>query len=262
MKLTRWILPAAAAGALAAAGLAVGRAEDRPGGEAGPVVLELFTSQGCSSCPPADRLLTRLGSSPEWRGKVVPLAFHVDYWNYIGWSDPFSHKAWSRRQSEYARAFGTRRVYTPQLVVQGRVDCNGSDAVCVERAVRARLARGAEWRVELAVERAGEGKLAARVAVRPREAGDRRRPAVLVALFEKGLETEVGRGENASKTLHNDYVVRTLAEAQAPDASGHRRVELELKPGWRPDRLGVAAFVQDPRTKEILGAALAAPGAG
>jgi hypothetical protein len=254
-------LALAAAAALGVAGLAAGRAQDRPAGEPAPVVLELFTSQGCSSCPPADRLLTRLGSSPEWRGKVVPLAFHVDYWNYIGWTDPFSQKAWSRRQSEYARAFGSRRVYTPQLVVQGRVDCNGSDAVCVERAVRAHLAQGAAWRVELAVRPAGEGKLAASVTARPRAAADRRRPAVLVALFEKGLDIEVGRGENARKTLHNDYVVRTLVRAESPDAAGARQIELALDPGWRRDQLGVAAFVQDVRTKEILGAALAAAGA-
>src|SRR6185295_6297026 len=93
------------------------------GSSSAPIVVELFTSQGCSSCPPADRLLSTLRSDP----RVVPLAFHVDYWNYIGWTDPFSSARWSQRQQAYARAFASNRIYTPQLVVNGTSECVGSN---------------------------------------------------------------------------------------------------------------------------------------
>ena len=106
----------------------------------GPVVLELFTSQGCSSCPPADRLLSKLGSDPKLAGRVIPLAFHVDYWDYIGWHDPFDAPRWSQRQQAYARAFHSNRIYTPQLVVDGHSECVGSEESEVLRRVRDALA--------------------------------------------------------------------------------------------------------------------------
>ena len=106
--------------------LAAVRGGAAPAPETGPIVIELFTSQGCSSCPPADRLLSRLASDPKLAGRVIPLAFHVDYWNYIGWQDPFSSPRWSERQRSYGRTFRSNRIYTPQLVVGGRTDCVGS----------------------------------------------------------------------------------------------------------------------------------------
>ncbi|HUF18267.1 MAG TPA: DUF1223 domain-containing protein, partial [Thermoanaerobaculia bacterium] len=105
--------------------------------QAGTVVLELFTSQGCSSCPPADRLLTALGTERFAGGTVIPLAWHVDYWNRLGWSDPFSSAQWSARQREYARVMRSSQVYTPQLILNGRSQLVGSS----ERAVRTEIAR-------------------------------------------------------------------------------------------------------------------------
>ena len=99
-----------------------------------PVVLELFTSEGCSSCPPADALISELGSSMK---SVIPLAYHVDYWNHLGWSDPFSSRQWSERQSDYARAMNLDGEYTPQMVISGGWQCAGSDAGSIERAVAA-----------------------------------------------------------------------------------------------------------------------------
>ena len=105
-----------------------GETEPQRAGDAagGPVLLELFTSQGCSSCPPADRLLTRLAGDRKLAGQVIPLSFHVDYWDYIGWQDPFASPRWSERQRQYGRAFHSNRVYTPQLVINGRTECVGS----------------------------------------------------------------------------------------------------------------------------------------
>ena len=99
-----------------------------------PVVLELFTSQGCSSCPPADAVLSKLGRDEKLAGRVIPIAFHVDYWTYIGWADPFSSADWTARQNEYARALKADSLYTPQLVVNGATHLNGSDEAGVVRA--------------------------------------------------------------------------------------------------------------------------------
>jgi hypothetical protein len=219
-----------------------------------PVVLELFTSQGCSSCPPADRLLSRLGRSRE--GDVLPLGFHVDYWNYIGWTDPFSSPEWSRRQQDYARRFGSNRIYTPQLVVQGTAECVGSQADCVEAAVARARATPPSWELAVRVSPAGPERLRAVVEGRRVVAGEAGDAELLVALTESGLVTPVGRGENARRTLRDDHVVRRLVRAPAP--APEATVDLDLEPGWDRRRLAVVAFVQDRRSLRILGAATAA----
>ncbi len=113
---------------------AVAFSETNGASDGAPVVLELFTSEGCSSCPPADALISELGSSTE---SVIPLAYHVDYWNHLGWTDPFSSHQWSERQSDYARAMNLDGEYTPQMVIGGGWQCGGSDAGSIERAVAA-----------------------------------------------------------------------------------------------------------------------------
>lgn len=215
-----------------------------------PVVIELFTSQGCSSCPPADRLLTRLARDP----RVIPLSFHVDYWNYIGWTDPFSSKEWSERQQVYARAFRSNRIYTPQLVVSGRTGLNGSDEAGARKRIAEALAAEPAGRVTLAVEPA-QDRLKVKVGAKLSRAVDG--PLDLwVAVYETGLTTKVGAGENASATLHNDYVVRRLERALTlTGAAVEAELALGLDKRWNHERLGVAAFLQDPRTMAIHGAA-------
>src|SRR5687767_14525236 len=100
-----------------------------------PVVVELFTSQGCSSCPSADALLRRIAADPKLRGKVIPLAYHVDYWNHLGWRDPFSSREWSQRQGDYVRAMKLSSAYTPQIVVNGVREMVGSNSFQVYRAI-------------------------------------------------------------------------------------------------------------------------------
>ena len=234
-------------------------------GAEGPVLVELFTSQGCSSCPPADRLLTRLGSDPELANRVLPLSYHVDYWNYIGWTDPYSSEEWSQRQRRYAHAWEAGRVYTPQLVVDGRADVVGSKREEVYRMVREALDRpdAAKLSVRLS---AGEEPtdLVATVEAELVEApeGDPDAPLdLLVALYEKDLTTSVERGENASRTLHNDYVVRRLVRAgevaRREGASLAEPVAFALDPSWKVRDLGVVAFLQDPGTRAVHGAARA-----
>jgi hypothetical protein len=235
-----------------------GAAEPPPEPVAGgaPVILELFTSQGCSSCPPADRVLSRIGREGALAGRVVPLAFHVDYWNYIGWSDPFSSKEWSDRQSAYATALGENNVYTPQLVVNGRAHVNGSDEAGIAREV-ARAAAGPVGRVTVAATPAGAALDVAVTADVP-EAIPVKRLVAVVAVYENGIETAIMRGENSGRALVNDYVVRRLEPAfeLEPTAGARRegRVRVALDPAWKVANLGVVAFLQDPDTLRIYGA--------
>jgi len=150
-----------------------------------PILVELFTSEGCSSCPPADRLLARLAAEQPVPGAlVVPLSLHVDYWNRLGWVDPFSSAAFSRRQGGYAARFGSGRVYTPQMVVDGRIELVGSD----ERAARRALESAAgEAKASVAVIPAASGSV--RITVAGARGAD-----VLLAITEEGLASDVARG--------------------------------------------------------------------
>jgi hypothetical protein len=250
----------------------------------GPVVVELFTSQGCSSCPPADRLLSRLKRDPRLAGAVIPLAFHVDYWNHLGWSDPFSSSLWSQRQADYAHAFRSNRVYTPQLVVNGRSECVGSEETEVMSRIREALAAGPAGAVSLAgPEAAGGGDARLSVTARLLRPVPGSGVDVWVALTESGLTTAVGAGENATATLHNDQVVRRLVKAfslpstaaaagpagangtagtngtaGANGTGGEARsaeVTLSIDGRWNRAALDVVAFMQDPQSLAIYGAA-------
>src|ERR1700693_5713577 len=119
-----------------------------------PVLLELFTSEGCSSCPPADALLSELGSSTK---SVIPLAYHVDYWNHLGWSDPFSSHQWSERQNAYVRVLNLSGDYTPQIVIGGGRQCVGSDGRGIARAVAVARSASALGRVSLHTSLGGAG---------------------------------------------------------------------------------------------------------
>lgn len=229
-------------------------------GRSGPLVVELFTSQGCSSCPPADRLLGELGTA-ENGVEVVPLAFHVDYWNYLGWRDPFSSKRWSQRQRDYARVLPGGRVYTPQLVVAGREHLVGSNARSVERALAKAARRAPSGTVALEAQALGEQRaVEVRVAAEMTRAGGGTWD-LWVALRQSGLVTPVDRGENARRQLENDFVVRHLERAFTLEgeagARRERRLRLELEPGWDLEQVQIVAFLQSVDSLEIDGAAVA-----
>ena len=228
----------AALAALAACSSASGEQSARAGAAVtlrtdaatGPIVVELFTSQGCSSCPPADRVLSRLVHDGKVGERaVVPLAFHVDYWNDLGWADPFSRAAWSDRQRGYGAAFGDGRVYTPQLVVGGREHVLGSDAA----AIRARVAATpAPTLIDATI--TWHARTATVSATAPAGAD------VYVAIYEDDLTTAVRRGENAGASLRNDHIVRRLERVAAAGHDG--KVEVALDPSWQ--RLGAVAIAQ------------------
>jgi hypothetical protein len=204
------------------------------------VVLELFTSQGCSSCPPADKLLSKLRREDLNGGTIIPLAYHVDYWNYIGWTDPFSSPRWSQRQREYARVMKNAQVYTPQVVINGKAQLVGSAEAHVRAEIDRQLKRSDRGAV--VIERVERSPTAWTVHVRSQNAQG---ASLVVTLFENGITTAVSRGENADKKLTNDAIVRWQGVATGP------AVTIPIDKSWRADNLGVAAFLQDPRTLEI-----------
>ncbi len=228
-----------------------------PEPSAGPVVLELFTSQACSSCPPAETLLARLGLDARTRAAVVPLAFHVDYWDETGWVDREARPEWTQRQRDYCRALRVDQgPYTPQLVVAGQAQVNGSDALGIAREIEAARGRPALARLALSARRVEgrpgvEASLDAAV-LRP---GLPRRLEVLLAVFEGGLATPVARGENKGRTLRGEFVVRRLTRlatlSPAPGARWHGVTTVSLDPRWTSERVGLAAFLQDRQTMAI-----------
>ena len=212
-----------------------------------PVVVELFTSQGCSSCPPADELLRRIAREASLRGKVLPLSFHVDYWNSLGWRDPFSSREWSERQGEYVRAMKLNSAYTPQIVVNGSRQMVGSSSGAVYDAIEEASRRKPQGSVSLRRDR---------VDVVVRAQAEKANADVIVVVFEDGATTKVERGENAGRTIANDHIVRRLLRVGTLQGSGalEERVALPLGP-----RMGVVAFLQDRATKRIWSAAALLP---
>jgi len=165
-----------------------------------PVLIELFTSQGCNSCPPADALLGELAQRPG----VLALAFHVDYWNGLGWSDPFSSTLATARQNDYAQRLGKRSIYTPQLVVDGAQDAVGSDRADVTALIDAAQRRAATGpTIETATDETG-GRVV-RLSGGPAE-----RATVWLAGYDRAHVTPVGRGENGGRTLTEYQIVRSL----------------------------------------------------
>jgi len=222
-----------------------------------PILVELFTSEGCSSCPPADTLLTRLAAEKTIGGaEIVPLAFHVDYWDRLGWKDRFSSAAFTERQNRYAEAWNTDRVYTPQAVVDGRVEFVGTD---VKKALEALSASAARPHARVAVVPASAdappSKRAVRVDVEP-PAGAAFTADVLLAIAEDGLSTEVTAGENARKHLQHTGVVRSLTRIGRVTKGAAVHLESVKVPNdgaWGAGAVRAVVFVQDEKTREIYG---------
>lgn len=213
------------------------------------IVVELFTAEGCSSCPPADNLLAQLRQVKVADGVVViPLGLHVDYWNNLGWIDRFSSAAYTERQQRYAEKMHLEGPYTPQMVVNGVVQFVGND---VPRA-RDTLLQAASQPSSASVQiiPAGEGKF--QVTVKGAEGnGD-----VMLAVTEDNLSTKVSGGENANRELRHSAVVRELRSiGHLRNGSFDDHVTLNLKKDWKRDDLRVVVFVQQSHNGAIQGAA-------
>ncbi|MDQ5835611.1 MAG: DUF1223 domain-containing protein [Acidobacteriota bacterium] len=248
-----------AAGKIETAG---GEAPFVGGGVRAPVVVELFTSEGCSSCPPADALLARLDKEQPVEGaEVIALAQHVDYWNNLGWADPFSAHEFSERQSEYAAHFGGDSVYTPQMVVDGGAEFPGSNSgKALDAIARAAREPKAEVSLERVADQADAGdalRLSVRI-VRLPKLTDGDTADVLLAVTESGLSSDVARGENAGHRLMHAGVVRSLTKlgylsAATPPFADEPLVALDK--GWRRENLRVVVFLQEHTSKRVVGAA-------
>jgi hypothetical protein len=231
-------------------------AQPPPAGARAPVLVELYTSEGCSSCPSADALLAEWARQGTVDGvPLVVLGFHVDYWNQLGWADPFSRADWSQRQTEANQALGRNGIFTPQAVVNGRTSLVGSDSGGLRRAVRSEGAQPAA-KVALAVGQGTGGvELSATVSGAAPAAGEV--AEVWAAVTESELSTEVKRGENAGRTLHHAPVVRKLVRLGTLPASGPLTATVPVEAGWRKERLQAVAFVQERGSRRMLGVAAA-----
>ena len=224
-----------------------------------PVLVELFTSQGCSSCPPADELLIRLDEqqfvAEAW---VIPLSEHVDYWNGLGWRDPFSAPMFTQRQQEYGDAL-TSGLYTPQMVVDGRVEFVGSQRQIAQQAI-ARAAVAPKAEIALAII-GGSGRNALSVEVTisgVARLGALGEADLWLAVTEEGLATDVRRGENADRRLRHAAVVRRLEQIAtlpmpAPDRFA-AAAQVALEPEWQVGSLRLVAFLQERKSRRVLGA--------
>jgi hypothetical protein len=223
-----------------------------------PVLVELFTSEGCSSCPPADALLIRLEKEQPIQGaEIIALGFHVDYWDDMGWKDRFSSRTFTQRQHDYAEAFSADTVYTPQMIVDGHTQFVGSDSkratTAIERATRApKIA----LRVSAVAAGARRIKLSFHVpAFYPLNAGDT--TELSVAIAEADLFSEAKSGENSGRHLHHTAVVRHYRSLGAAKSGQEatREVELMLPAEWRLENCRAVALLQERRSRLVLGAA-------
>ena len=212
------------------------------------VLVELFTSEGCSSCPPADKVLARLeAEQPVENVEIIPLALHVDYWNYLGWRDEFSSADYSARQNGYADKFKLDAIYTPQMVVDGATQFTGSQFETAVNSVKD-SAKSKKGGVEMSID---DTNLKIEISDLP----DHDAAYVWFVITEDNLQTDVRRGENSGKKLSHTAVVRemklldTLAE-NAKNFSVNQNFALQT--GWEKKNLNLIVFVQGKNSRSIF----------
>jgi hypothetical protein len=226
-----------------------------------PILVELFTSEGCSTCPPADTLLDKLISMQPVPGvAIVGLGEHVDYWDRLGWRDRFSSASFTTRQQAYGAALKVADVYTPQMVVDGEAAFVGSDVAALQRAIERALARP-HGAVDVMLDPSTAGRIAVTVKVTDLPAvGTGDRAEVTIAVAEDGLRSDVTRGENRGRALSHAAVVRYMSTIADNAATGTVcRGDVKLDKEWRTGQLKIVAFVQERRSRRVLATAEARP---
>lgn len=214
----------------------------------GFAVVELFTSEGCSSCPPADALVA--GVQKESAGKpVYILAFHVDYWNRLGWKDVFSRHEYSERQSQYAGWLKLSQIYTPQVIVNGHIEFVGSDEKKLRNSVKTALESSAKTEISLTNIKVEGDK----GSVQFHTAGAPGNSALLIALIEKNATTKVQRGENGGRTLAHVQIVTQL-NTIVLKGNGSGTESIALPHGFDPQKFELIGFIQNTSNGEITGA--------
>jgi hypothetical protein len=242
---------------LAALSLLAAQAQDKRT----PVIVELFTSEGCSSCPPADALLSRLErSQPVAGAQIIALEEHVDYWNNLGWVDPFSAPQYRVRQNDYAQRFFIESVFTPQMVVNGQAQFTGNDGNRALQEIGRAPAPAVQVELRTAVNAGDPELLDLFVQVTNLKAGKARAANVYLAVTESELVSSVLRGENSGKQLRHAPVVRSfgvIGKIQASAANAGQIVNtLRFPREWRRENLRAVVFVQERDASKITGAAI------
>ncbi|MGB7436129.1 MAG: DUF1223 domain-containing protein [Candidatus Acidiferrum sp.] len=233
----------------------------QPNGKGRPVIVELFTSEGCSSCPPADALLLRLENSQPIPGaNVIAIEEHVDYWNHQGWTDPYSSSDWTLRQVAYVEKFKGKEPYTPQTVVDGETQVVGGQESQIQQVIQ-REASQPQTEVMVTAEDPGShAEQQFRVRVSKLASNSDGDPAeVWLAVTESGLGNSVTAGENAGQELRHASVLRSLHKIGVAKTTGDSAFEgtprVKFKPDWKKQNLRVVVFVQGKKSMRILGAA-------
>jgi hypothetical protein len=245
-----------AAAVLIAAAIAPARAAPciAESGARSVALLELYTSEGCNSCPPTDRWVSELPARGHDPASVVALAFHVDYWNYLGWRDPFSKPQYSERQRAASIRNRARVVYTPQLLLNGKDYRRGTVFEGFGERVDALNRNPARAKISLQLAPADPSGLDVTGTATVPDVSARAGAQAFLALYENNLSNEVKAGENRGKRLRHDFVVRELAGPYPVDSGGEARLarRFSLDPRWKTGDLNVAAFVQSERSGEVL----------
>ena len=217
----------------------------------GIAVVELFTSQGCSSCPPADQTLQAIAEvASKSQLPVYVLSFHVDYWNRLGWTDPYSDAAYSQRQRAYAAAAGSDGVYTPQMIVNGSTEFNGSDRKKANKAITSSLSRPSLVNVKVAVQR---DQAQHSLRIQYELSGNTRGGVLNLAAVQTPKPNAVPRGENSGRDLSHVNVVRAFETIKPQQRAG--TAEIVVPSDVDLSNLSLIAYVQNPETSAILGAA-------
>lgn len=220
-------------------------------------LLELYTSEGCSSCPPAEKWLSELrgraGEELRREGlRFVPLALHVDYWDHLGWKDHFASPTFSDRQRSLSRMASAKFVYTPEVFISGQETRTWGTAASLKEAIRRVNRQQAMVNIEL---RSDLNARMLQVAADFTVPGAPRQPRLeaYIALFENGLSTDVKAGENSGRMLAGDYVVRRwIGPIELGAGTSLYRGSVELGSDWKQDRIGLAAFVQEARSGKVV----------
>ena len=212
----------------------------------GFAVVELFTSEGCSSCPAADEAVIDIAN--RYKTNVFILGFHVDYWNYLGWKDAFSNAGYSERQKQYAAAFSLNSIYTPQIVVNGETEFVGSDKNKLQKNIEKELSNNTTSSIELSARETDDKKILVNV-----KTGNQPNGKINIALVQLKAQSNVAGGENAGRQLHHINIVRDF---KTTDATGKQAsVILNLPAGLLKKDCNVIAFIQDKNTLRTIDAA-------
>ena len=213
------------------------------------VLVELFTSEGCSSCPPADKALIFLqNEQPVPQAEIITLSFHVDYWNYLGWKDEFSSPLFSQRQENYGRKFKISSIYTPQMVVDGQKEFVGNNSGNAVNAVL-EAAKLKKAKVELVL---SDNLLKINIT----EISKTENATVFVVIAEDNLASKVKRGENSGQVLEHASVVRELKSVGSVNNSNSTfsaETTLQIQSNWKKENLKIIVFVQENESRKILG---------